>query len=382
VNYIRNSVKATVDAYDGAITLYAWDETDPVLAAWRKIFPSAVKPLSSISGDLMSHLRYPEDLFKVQRTLLARYHVTDPSAFFSGGDFWQVPPEPNPRTGTGVTGVSSSAQRQPPFYLSIQMPGQDSARFSLTSTFIPPPGGRNTLKGFLAVDADAGNTTGKRRADYGTMRLLTLPTDAIKGPGQMQNDFNANPTVSTELNLLSGTGGASSVEKGNLLTLPMAGGLLYVQPVYVRGKGETSYPVLQRVLVGYGNRIGFASTLDAALNQVFGVTVGPSTGGTPTTPGTGSGTPSPGGSPGASVAPGTGSAQAALQRALADAQRALRDSDAALSARDFAKYGDAQNRLKDAVARAVEAQSRLGVTSSGATVTPSSSAGATASATG
>ncbi|MFN8080716.1 MAG: UPF0182 family protein [Kineosporiaceae bacterium] len=376
VNYIRNSVKATVDAYDGSVRLYAWDEKDPVLAAWRKVFPTSVKPLAAIGGDLMSHLRYPEDLFKVQRTLLARYHVTDPSAFFSAGDFWQVPPEPNPRQGATVGGVTAVLPRQPPFYLSIQMPGQDAPRYSLTSTFIPPTTGRNTLKGFLAVDADAGNEPGKRRADYGTMRLLQLPTDAIKGPGQMQNDFNSNTIVSGELNILQGTGGASAVEKGNLLTLPMAGGLLYVQPVYIRSKGETTYPVLRRVLVGYGDKIGFAPTLDAALNQVFGtspLTAAPGTGGTG---GTGA---SP--SPGASPATGGADARAALQQALSEAQRAVQDSDAALKAGDFTKYGEAQKRLKDAIARAVEAQQRLGVTTSSATVGPTGSPKPSASAT-
>jgi uncharacterized membrane protein (UPF0182 family) len=354
VNYMRNSVKATVDAYDGKVTLYAWDEQDPVLQAWRKVFPTSIKPLASVGAGLMSHLRYPEDLFKVQRALLARYHVTDAGSFFSAGDFWQVAPEPTTPSGT---------TRQPPYYLSIQMPGQDEPRFSLTSTFIPPQGGRNTLKGFLAVDADAGNTAGKKREGYGTLRLLQLPNDAIKGPGQMQNDFNANPRVQNELALLrGGATGASTVENGNMLTLPLAGGLMYVQPVYVRGRGETSYPLLQRVLVGYGQRIGFAATLPEALNEVFGTGASGGTGGS--TGGTG-GSPSPGASPGAS--PTAASAQAALQDALADALQAVKDSESALAAGDFTKYGEAQRRLKDAVQRASEAQSRLGTTSSGAT---------------
>jgi uncharacterized membrane protein (UPF0182 family) len=348
VNYIRNSVKATVDAYDGSVTLYAWDETDPIMQAWRKTFPSTIKPLSAISADLMSHLRYPEDLFKVQRALLARYHVTDPAGFFSGGDFWQVPPEPTAETGAG-------APRQPPYYLSIAMPGQDEPRFSLTSSFIPPQGGRNTLKGFLAVDADAGSAAGRKSED-GTLRLLQLPTDAIKGPGQMQNDFNANPRVTSALALLrGGATGASSVESGNMLVLPVADGLLYVQPVYVRGRGETSYPLLQRVLVGFGDKIGFAPTLGEALNEVFGTTgTGSGSGETP-------GTDDPGGSP------GTGGAEADLQAALAEALQAVKDSETALAAGDFTKYGEAQRKLKDAVTRASAAQARLGETSSGAT---------------
>jgi uncharacterized membrane protein (UPF0182 family) len=332
--------------------------------------------LSAVSADLMSHLRYPEDLFKVQRSVLARYHVTDAATFFSAGDFWQVPPDPNQGTGSLVTGASTGAL-QPPYYLSIQMPGQDSARFSLTSTYIPSRG-RNILKGFLAVDADAGTEKGTRRDGYGALRLLQLPTDAIKGPGQMQNDFNANPTVSKDLNLLSGSGGSSLVEKGNLLTLPMAGGLLYVEPVYVRSKTETSYPVLQRVLVGFGDKIGFAPTLDGALNQVFAAD-GTSAPASPT-PGGGTGaTPSPGASPQASPSPGVADPAAALAQALADAQRALVDSEAALTAGDFARYGEAQQRLKNAVERAITAQQELGVTQSSATVPSTPSPSATAS---
>ncbi len=360
VNYIRNSVKATVDAYDGSVTLYAWDETDPVLQAWRKVFPSTVKPLADISGDLMSHLRYPEDLFKVQRSLLARYHVTDAASFFSGGDFWQVPPEP-------TAANSGTAPRQPPYYLSIAMPGQDEPRFSLTSSFIPPEGGRNTLKGYLAVDADAGATAGEKRGDYGTLRLLQLPTDSIKGPGQMQNDFNANPTVTTELALLrGGASGASDVELGNMLVLPVAGGLLYVQPVYVRARGETSYPLLQRVLVGYGQQIGFAATLGEALNQVFGTTGGANV------PATDGGTTPPAGDTGGTgTDAGSGTAQAQLQAALTQASQAIKDSDEALASGDFTAYGEAQQRLKAAVARATAAEAQIAGAAPAPAATPS-----------
>lgn len=367
VNYMRNSVKATVDAYDGSVTLYAWDENDPVLRSWQKIFPGSVKPQAEIGAELMSHLRYPEDMFKVQRSLLTRYHVTDAASFFSGGDFWQVPPEPTAQNAT---------DKQPPYYLSIAMPDQDQPRFSLTSTFIPPPGGRNTLKGFLAVDADAGATAGEKREGYGTLRLLQLPTDAIKGPGQMQNDFNANPTVTTELALLrGGATGASAVESGNMLVLPVAGGLLYVQPVYVRGRGETSYPLLQRVLVGYGQKIGFAPTLGEALNQVFGTSAGAND---PTPDGGQAG----GGGSGEADQPATGTAQQQLQAALNQALQAIKDSDAALAKSDFAAYGEAQKRLKDAVNKANTAQAQLGETASAVPVEPEAGASPSPSPTG
>jgi hypothetical protein len=367
VNYIRNSVKATVDAYTGAVTLYAWDPTDPVLQAWNKVFPNTLRPVSQISSQLMSHIRYPEDLFKVQRNLLTQYHVTDAKDFYSGGDFWASPTDPSTPT---------QQVPQPPYYLTLKMPDQKSAAFSLTSTFIPSgSGSRNVLTGFLAADAEAGNTAGKPDAGYGTLRLLELPRDStVPGPGQVMNNFDSDATVSSTLNLL--TQQSSRVVRGNLLTLPVGGGLLYVQPVYVQSSTGTSFPLLQRVLVAFGDQIGFAPTLNLALDQVFGGNSGapagdagtnPSTGTTPTptptpTPTT---TPTPGttAAPGATPAPGTTvnpGAQAALQSALNDAKQALVDGQSALAAGDFAAYGEAQKRLDVAITAALAAEQTLG----------------------
>ena len=152
-NYIRNSVKATVDAYDGSVDLYVWDESDPVIKAWQKIFPGQYHQLSEISGDLMSHLRYPESLFKVQRELLTKYHVSSASQFFSGEDFWQTPVDPT---------ESQQAQErdilQPPYYLTLQTGGSNEPVFSLTSSYIPAgTSTREILTGFLSVDSDAGH---------------------------------------------------------------------------------------------------------------------------------------------------------------------------------------------------------------------------------
>jgi uncharacterized membrane protein (UPF0182 family) len=330
VNYIRNSVKATVDAYDGTVTLYTWDSADPVLKAWTKIFPNAVKPISQIDGQLMSHLRYPEDLFKVQRQLIQRYHVTDAGAFYGQQDFWAVPNDP----------TRGKELLQPPYYLTLQMPGQTSTSFSLTSTFIPAGRTRQVLTGFLAVDADAGDDPGKPRPGYGKLRLLQLPRDTvIAGPGQVQNTFNSDPTVSQVLNLLAQSN--TTVERGNLLTLPLAGGLLYVQPVYVKSAGGSSYPLLQKVLVSFGDKIGFADDLDAALDQVFGSST---SGGTTTPPSTGT---------------GNQAAMTRLQTALQNAVTALKDSDAALKSGDFTAYGAAQKRLSAAVQEANAAQAAV-----------------------
>ena len=359
VNYIRNSVKATVDAYDGKVTLYAWDAEDPILKAWNRTFPSTLEPLSSIDGDLMSHLRYPEDLFKVQRYLLARYHVTDAGQFFSGNDFWANPNDP----------TSSVAVPQPPYYLTLKMPDQDAASFSLMSSFIPTgTNARNVLTGYLAVDADAGSEAGKPSADYGKMRLLELPRDStVPGPGQVNNNFVADPTVSNELNILGR--GDSQVVRGNLLTLPMGGGLLYVQPVYVQARAGTTFPLLQRVLVAFGDDIGFADTLDGALDQVFGGDSGADAGDAGTSPDAGTppdtGTaPPPTGTETPAPAPtdtGTdATARADLDRALQQAKQAISESQAALAIGDFGAYGEAQKRLDTAVQNAVDAETRLG----------------------
>ncbi|MEE6273648.1 UPF0182 family membrane protein [Georgenia wangjunii] len=363
VNYIRNSVKAVVNAYDGEVTLYEWDDEDPILATWMNVFPDQIRPLSEISGDLMSHMRYPEDLFKVQRQLLSRYHVEDAASFYSGGNFWNIPEDPTRGTG----------EPQPPFYLTMQMPDQEEARFSLTSSFIP--GGqtdRNILTGFLAVDSETGNTPGEVRDDYGQMRLLELPSDVtVPGPGQVQNNFNSNPRVSTELNLLEQ--GGSQVIRGNLLTLPVGGGLLYVQPVYVQASAGTQYPLLQRVLVAFGDEIGFASTLTEALDEVFGGDSGAEGGDADVV-----GEIEDPDAPDVEGPQGTTEVDAGAQQRLTDAiaaiDAAVQAGQVALSEGDWTAYGEAQAQLDAALADAVEAQAELTPGAEGATDAPTDAA--------
>jgi uncharacterized membrane protein (UPF0182 family) len=360
VNYIRNSVKATVDAYDGSVTLYAWDAEDPVLQSWSKVFDTSLEPVSSISSELMNHIRYPEDLFKVQRTLLGTYHVTDPGQFFSGNDAWRTPNDPT----AGDANVA-----QPPYYLTLEMPGQDAASFSLQSTFVPAgANARDVLTGYVAVDAEAGATAGKPAEGYGKIRLLELPRDStVPGPNQMNNNFTSNPEVSQQLNLLRQ--GDSEVIQGNLLTLPVGGGLLYVQPVYVQAATGTQFPLLQRVLVAFGDQIGFASTLDEALDQVFGGDDGteagdagndltpPDTGDDTAVPGDDTETPAPTPQP---TDPGaTVDAQTRLTQALEDMNQAILDGQQALADGDFAAYGEAQDRLSAALDAAVAADNEL-----------------------
>ena len=336
INYIRNSVKATVDAYDGSVDLYAWDEEDPILSAWMGIYPDTVQPRSAMSAELIAHVRYPADLFKAQRSILGRYHVTEAGAFYSQQDAWMTPNDPVEGTGIG--------ELQPPYYLTLQAPGETQSKFSLYSTFIPQSTGetaRNVLTGYLIANADAGNQAGKVNADYGKLTLLNLPRETIvPGPGQVQNNFNADSNVSSLLNLLRQ--GSTRVLNGNLLTLPVGGGLLYVQPVYIESTGETSYPLLQKILVAFGDQIAFEDTLEEALDALFGGNSGAGVPTEPTTPGTGS-------SSSGTVDP----ASPELSAALALAKQAIEDKQAALAAGDWNAYGEADARLAKAVAQAL-----------------------------
>ena len=339
VNYIRNSVKATVDAFDGTVHLYAWDESDPVMRTWAKAYPGTVEPLANISGSLMQHLRYPEDLFKVQRTMLARYHVTEAASFYGRADFWRVPQDP----------AQSAQVYQPPYYLTLAVPGQEQPTFSLTTTFMPI-GDRQVLSGFLSVEADAGATTGRRSEGYGALRLLELPRDSnVKGPAQVQNDIRSSNDNSpgfalTLSQFLNNNQQGSKLTFGNLLTLPVGGGLLYVQPIYVSAQSESSYPLSRVTVAAFGDKLAWSDTLTGALDQLFGGNSGADAGDS------GSGTSTPPTPDGQEP-----DAKAALNTALADMQKAFDDGKKALADGDFTAYGQAQERLQEALDRAVKA---------------------------
>jgi len=347
VSYIRNSVKATVDAYDGTVTLYQVDEEDPVLDAWMGVFPDAVTPQDQISDELRSHFRYPEDLFKVQREMLAKYHVDDPREFFTNNAFWSVPADPT---------VDTSAN-QPPYYLLTGNQENAEPAFRLTSAMVGY--NRQFLSAYISVEADPEN--------YGKFTILQLPTDTQTfGPEQTQNAMISDTRVASERTLLERS---NRIQYGNLLTLPIAeGGILYVQPMYTERNptaGSTStFPQLSRVLVSYrepgtggGVRIGYAPTLAAALDQVFGAGVGDAA----TAPGgvalptaevedeareeavQGAAEPAPGEqpSPAAPIPAGRDAAVAELDAALSELAEAQ-------SSGDFAAYGRALERLQRA----------------------------------
>jgi uncharacterized membrane protein (UPF0182 family) len=346
INYMRNAVKATVDAYDGTVTLYAWDETDPILQAWRSAFPGTVKDKAEIPPELRDHLRYPEDLFKVQRYQFARYHVTDPGDFYQGNNRWEVPEDPY-----------APGSLQPPYRLFVDDPGVsgNDEVFSLSSVFVPF--GKSNLASFVSVNADATSDS------YGTMRVLELPNEQTPGPGQVANTFASDPDVADALAQFNRSGARPVY--GNLLTLPVSDALMYIQPVYAtRELSDSSFPILTYVLVKYGDDVGIGTTLRESLANLLGVSGG-------TTPPPGGGNPGGGnGNPA-----GNGSINNQIRSLLAKAEAAFNAADAALAETppDTVTWAAQTQAGRDFIARAYAlAQQRNG--SGNPSSTPSSTA--------
>lgn len=252
VGYIRNSVKATVDAYDGTVELYEFDTEDPVLKAWEGIFPGTVKPESEISDELRDHLRYPEDLFKVQRELLAKYHVDDPGVFFTNDAFWSVPGDP-------TAPEERRSLAQPPYYVVASDPNNpDEASFQLITPFRGL--NREFLSAHMSVNSDPDN--------YGEITVRVLPTNTqTQGPKQAQDTMMSSDQIARDRTLWETT---TDLHNGNLLTLPVGGGqILYVEPIYSQRKNqESAFPKLLRVLISYNGQVGYAPTISEALAQV------------------------------------------------------------------------------------------------------------------
>jgi uncharacterized membrane protein (UPF0182 family) len=347
VSYIRNSVKATVDAYDGTVTLYQQDEQDPVLKAWMKVFPGTVKPKSEITSDLADHLRYPEDLFKVQRMLLAKYHVNDPITFFSTSDFWDVPLDPNP----------TASSYQPPYYIVAKniLKDDDSASYQLTSAMNRFK--RDYLAAYISASSDP--------ATYGKITVLTIPGQ-VNGPKLANNAITTDPAVSQDLGVI-GRDNQNRIKWGNLLTLPVAnGGLMYVEPVYASpgaSDAASSYPRLIRVAMMYNDKIGYGPTVSDALTGLFGPGAGataagiaPTEAGAPTNPPPGA--PAPDAAPAAKPPPaaavppspnGAVTLSPGKAAALKEIQAAIGAARDAQKKGDFAAYGAALQRLDDAI---------------------------------
>ncbi|OQS20408.1 membrane protein [Nocardia donostiensis] len=350
VSYIRNSVKATVDAYDGTVTLYEVDPTDPVLKAWRGVFPDAVQPESEISPELRAHFRYPEDLFKVQREMLTKYHVDNPREFFTNNAFWSVPADPT------VEGATAS---QPPYYVLLGDPKTGKPVFNLTSAMVGY--NRQFLSAYISVRSDP--------EGYGKFRILQLPTDTqTLGPQQTQNRMTTAPQVSQERTLLSNS---NKIRYGNLLTLPIAdGGILYVEPFYNErntGPDTATFPQLLRVLVSYRDssgtvKVGYASTLAEAMEQVLpgaGALVTPFGGDPATRPESEEGAPPAEGTqppaedgnrpPAEGATPPPAASSPAQQAAAAELDRKIEAVRNAMRTGSFEDFGRALDELDAAV---------------------------------
>jgi uncharacterized membrane protein (UPF0182 family) len=359
ISYIRNSVKATVDAYDGTVNLYAIDEDDPVLKTWMGVFPGTVRPSSEISAELRSHFRYPEDLFKVQRELLARYHVSNPGEFFSTVSFWDVPSDP-----TKDASASQGANPQPPYYVLAGDPKNGTIpHFQLTSALVSLK--REFLSAYISASSEP--------STYGKITVLQLPSDTqTPGPQQVQTQFTTSTKVSSELNLLRQQ--QTRVTYGNLLTLPVAGGLLYVEPIYIERSGqESSFPQLNKVLVSYAGNVGYEPTLAKALDDVFGAGAGAGT----TRPGEGGATTPPPTTttPPTTTAPPPPGNNTDLDQAVHDISTALTAIKDAQARGDWQGLGKAYAELEAATQRYDQARSAGG----GATTAPPSTTSAPAS---
>ncbi|MFW0789102.1 UPF0182 family protein [Gordonia sp. CPCC 205333] len=337
IAYARNSVKATVDAYSGEVELYQFDTKDPVLKTWMKVFPGSVKSRAEFDKhkDLAEHVRYPEDLFKIQRALLAKYHVSDPDTFFRSNDLWSVPADP--------TKDNPGKLKQPPYYFTAADPTTKEAAFQLTTVMSVYGENQKALAAYLTVASDPKN--------YGKITINTLPSDTQNvGPEQAQENMKNSTKLAGDRTLIEGS---TKVTYGNLLTLPVGdNGLLYVEPMYIESKtAGAALPKLYRILVYYTgpdgiSRIGYDSTVAGALAQVRidpdKVTVPGST-----APVEGDATPEPS-TPETPAGTSNGSSpqRDAAVKAIGAALGTLRDAQ---TKGDFKAYGDALANLDKAV---------------------------------
>ncbi|MEP9383810.1 UPF0182 family protein [Nocardioides sp. KR10-350] len=340
INYMRNAVKATVDAYDGTVHLYAWDDSDPILKAWEKAFPGTVEPKSDIPSALYSHLRYPEDLYKVQRYQLAKYHVTDAVAFLNANDQWTVPEDPN---------IANHLQAPARMYL----PAADGkTRWSMTSTFTPAS--RQNLAAIMTVDSDPGTDPDHPNPDYGKLRILTGFGQSTQGPGMVSNQFRTDSQIADAIARFSRS--SSQAAWGQVLTIPTAShGLLYIEPVYaspLSGSAST-YQRLAYVLVSYDDRVGYGRTLSAALRSALSGT--PPSGSSGSSGGSGgSGGSNGSGGNGANGGNGSGDQKAESQaRALlSEAQKLFAQAE---TAGKDGRFEDRENLIKQAESKVSQA---------------------------
>jgi hypothetical protein len=246
-NYIRNSVKITVDAYNGSVRFYVSDPDDPVLRAYKGAFPSLFRPLNELSPDLKAHLRYPEDLFRIQAERLTTYHMTDPRVFYNKEDLWAMPNQK----------YAGKAEEMEPYYTIIRLPEEQKLTFQLMLPMTPHK--RENMIAWMAANCDF--------PDYGKLVIYRLSKDRlIYGPMQIEAMIDQEPTISQQISLWDQKG--SRVIRGNLLVIPIESSFLYVEPVYLIAE-DVNIPQLVRVIVAYGSRVAMQPTLDEAIKAVF-----------------------------------------------------------------------------------------------------------------
>jgi hypothetical protein len=314
VNYLRNSVKAVVDAYDGSIRYYVADPSDPIIQAWDLAFPTMFTDIDEASPDLLAHFRYPENLFQIQAFQYTNYHVTDPNVFYGGQDFWALPVDP--------TIPGSDQARMRPYYVLMRLPGEAEETFVLILPFTPLE--RQNMVAWLAAKSDPG-------PEYGDIVSFEFPSGVnVDGPTQVFSRINQDARFSAERTLL-GQGG-SSIVFGDFLVIPLQDSLLYVQPVYVESNQPNAIPELKRVVVANGPTIGIGSSLRAALTDSLGEAV-----------------PDGGEQP-----PPQGTEEQQIQALLDQAAQHFVAADAALRAGDLATYQSEIAAAQDATTQAQE----------------------------
>ncbi|MFO7299712.1 MAG: UPF0182 family protein [Actinomycetes bacterium] len=266
VNYIRNSVKAVVDAYDGTLTYYAVDATDPILQAWSSVYPGVVQPFEAMPEGLIHHLRYPEDLFRIQSSIYLEYHVTDTFELFQGNDAWSFPTDPATISREGDErlwgdirfGVDQPMREVLPYYLLTKLPGEDDLSYLLLQPFNPRE--RRNMVSFLVADSTPGRLG--RLIDF-----RMPPGTLVDGVGQVGQRIEQDAEIAEQLSLWDNSG--SKVIRGDLLVVPIEDSIIYFQPFYLEERGG-AFPEFRRVAVVFGERVEWAPTMDAALRLVFG----------------------------------------------------------------------------------------------------------------
>ena len=324
INYIRNSVKVVMDAYDGTMSFYVADPSDPIIRAWEGVFPELFRPISELPDDLRSHLRVPEDLFNLRTAMFGRYHVTNPETFFSGNDLWTVP-----RGQSSDQSLPSEA-----YYVIMRMPGEPDPEFLLLQPMVPV--GRPNMIAWIAARNDPEH--------YGDVRYYRFPTDtSVFGPVQIEARIDQDPTISAQITLWNQSG--SSVVRGNLIVVPIGDTLIYLQPVYLQST-SSRFPEFQRIVVASPTTVVWGETLGEALDLLLGSGPGP---GPSPTPGPGA-SPTPG--PEATPRPTPGTELPTDVAALVEYANAhFEAAEAALRAGDFATYGQEIELVKAALAR-------------------------------